>query len=254
MTRLEDWPPPPLNTALGPDEAHVWIASLDRPAECLAPLRSLLNPEELARADRFLQPQHRVRAAVSRACLRALLGGYLRLPPETVEFQFNAHGKPSLPTTHPHSRLRFNVSHSHGLALFAFARERELGVDIEKIRLDRPADKIAARFFAPAETARLRSLPSAQQAQAFFECWTRKEAYIKARGEGLSLPLDSFEIGFGPGIPPSLLGARDEPDAAGRWRLFDLQPFPGFAGALAVERPPCRLRCWRLTQDPVFSL
>ena len=254
MTRLEDWPPPPLYPALGPDEAHVWIAALDIPPGCLLPFRNLLNPEELARADRFLQAPHRVRAAVSRACLRALLGRYLRIPPQTVVFQFNPHGKPALSAAHAPSGLRFNVSHSHGLALFAFACDRELGVDIEKIRLDRPADKIAGRFFAPAETARLRSLPSAQQAQAFFECWTRKEAYIKARGEGLSLPLDSFEVGFGPGVPPVLLGARDEPDAPARWRLFDLQPFRGFAGALAVERPPCLVRRWRLTPELVFSL
>ena len=254
MKRLEDWPPPPLHPELGPDETHVWIASLDAPAERLSSLRALLNVEELARADRFLQAQHRVHGAVSRGCLRSLLGSYLHVPPQSIEFQLNSHGKPSLSATHGHSRLRFNVSHSHGLALFAFAHGRHLGVDIEKIRLDRPAEKIAQRFFASAEAARLRSLPSAQQPQAFFECWTRKEAYMKALGEGLSLPLDSFEVGFGPGVPPSILWARDEPDAAARWTLFDLQPFPGFAGALAVERPPCIVRCWRLTQELVFLL
>ncbi len=243
----EPWLAPPLDLELGPDEAHVWLTSLDVPAHRLSSLRALLNAEELARADRFLQPHHRCHSAVARGGLRSLLGRYLQVAPQSVVFQFNAHGKPSLAGAHEHSGLRFNLSHSHGLALIAFARGRDLGVDIEKVRPERPAEPIAERFFAPAEAARLRSLPSAQQPEGFFECWTRKEAYIKARGKGLSLPLDSFEVAFGPGVRPAILGASDEPDAVARWALFDLQPSAGFAGALVVERPPCILRCWALT-------
>ena len=245
MTTRETWPSSPLDLELGPDEAHVWLAPLDVPADRVSALRALLNAGELARADRFLQPHHRIHSAVARGCLRSLLGCYLRVAPQSIEFQFNSHGKPSLSGGHEHSGLRFNLSHSHGLALLAFARGRDLGVDIEKVRPERPAEPLAERFFAPAEAARLRSLPSAQKPQAFFECWTRKEAYIKARGQGLSLPLDSFQVAFGPGVPPSILGASDDPDATARWAVFDLQPSAGFAGAIVVERPPCVLRGWR---------
>jgi 4'-phosphopantetheinyl transferase len=190
-----------------------------------------------------------VHNAAARGWLRSLLGRYLGVAPHSIEFRFNEHGKPSLAGAHERSSLRFNISHSHGFALFAFARGREVGVDIEKIRPGRPFQRIAERFFAPGETARFSSIPAAQQAHAFFECWTRKEAYIKARGKGLSLPLDSFEVGFGPGTAPSLFEALGEPDAPGRWALFDLQPFPEFAGALAAEQPVRHLHCWRIESE-----
>jgi 4'-phosphopantetheinyl transferase len=251
MTLRERWPPPPLDPEPGSDEVHVWLASLDVPADRLASLRDLLNAEELARADRFLQPHHRMHSAVARGCLRSLLGRYLGTAPQSVKFQFNARGKPLLAGAYEHSGLRFNLSHSHGLALLAFARGRDVGVDIERIRPEHAGEKIADRFFAPAEAARLRSLPSAQRPQSFFECWTRKEAYIKARGQGLALPLDSFQVAVGPGVPPSILCADDEPDASARWAVLDLQPAAGFAGALVVERPPCVLRCWRLNPNSV---
>ena len=246
MIGQANWTAPPRPLELGPEDVHVWSAALDVPSEKLGSLRALLSPEERARADRFLQPHHRVHGAAARGWLRSLLGRYLQAAPQSIEFRFGEHGKPSLAGPHEHSCLHFNLSHSHGFALFAFARGRELGVDLEKIRLDRSFEKIAGRFFAPGETARLRSVPLALQPQAFFECWTRKEAYIKARGKGLSLPLESFEVGFGPGVAPSILEARGEPDAAARWALFDLRPFPEFAGALVVERPAGTVRCWRM--------
>ena len=246
MTGQANWVAPPHQPELGSDDVQIWSACLDVPADTHRLLRALLNPEERARADRFLQPVHRIHNAAGRGWLRSLLARYLEAAPQSIEFRFNEHGKPSLAGIHESSRLRFNISHSHGFALFAFARDRELGVDLEKIRLDRSFQRIAERFFAPGETARLRSIPAAQQAQAFFECWTRKEAYIKARGKGLSLPLDSFQVEFGPGAAPALLQARGEPDAPARWALFDLEPFPEFAGAIAVERPLRKLYCWRV--------
>ena len=245
MTTLEHWPSPPARVEIASGEVHVWLASLDVPADKLSALRSLLNDDELSRADRFLQPQHRVHSAAARGFLRTLLGHCLRVAPQSLEFQFNSFGKPSLAGAFADADLRFNLSHSHGLALFALARGREIGVDIERIRPTFAAERIAERFFAPAESARLRSLPNEQRPQAFFECWTRKEAYVKARGDGLSRRLDSFEVAFGPGMPPAILAAGDEADAA-RWAVMDLQPPPGFVGALVIARPLPLLRCWRL--------
>jgi 4'-phosphopantetheinyl transferase len=179
----------------------------------------------------------------ARGLLRQLLGNYLGLPPRNVGFAVNPFGKPSLAGEGAASGIRFNVSHSDGLALLGFTRGREIGIDLEKVRSIR--EQIAERFFAPAETAFLRSLPVGEQTGAFFQCWTRKEAYIKARGDGLSRALDSFEVAFGPGVAPAILRAADEADAASRWTVVDLQPAEGFAGALVVEGRPVTLKRWR---------
>jgi len=119
-------------------------------------------------------------------------------------------------------------------------------VDLEKIRPDFASTEIAGRFFSAAESARLRSLAPEERAQAFFECWTRKEAYIKARGDGLSRRLDSFEVAFGPGVAPAIVSAADEPDASTRWAVHDFHPAEGYCGALVVERPAVAVTCWKL--------
>jgi 4'-phosphopantetheinyl transferase len=212
-------------------------------------MRACLNDAERARADRFLQPRHRVQSAVTRGTLRSLLGRYLDRPPQSIDLELNAHGKPALAASHQDSRLRFNVSHSDGLVLLAFTLNRDIGVDIEKIRLDRPFEKIARRFFARGEAAQLCALEPGRQSQAFYECWTRKEAYIKARGLGLSLPLDSFEVGFGPGIPPSLAPVPGNAGNEQTWTVADLRPAEGFAAALVVEAPACVIHCWRLNDE-----
>ena len=246
MTLPVCWQAPPAELRLESGEVHVWLGALDVPAEKLQELNTLLQPDELARADRFLQAHHRVHSAAARGYLRTLLGRYLGVAPRSVELQFNSFGKPSLAGGLTAGGLRFNLSHSHGLALFAFARGRELGVDIERIRPDFASADIARRFFCVAESARLLSLPPELQPKAFFECWTRKEAYIKARGDGLSRRLDSFEVAFGPGVASSIVSAADEPDAATRWSVHDLQPADGYCGALVVERPAVAVACWRL--------
>src|SRR6266540_2781066 len=240
------WKTPSAELRLESPEVHIWLGALDVPPEKLLELRGVLHPDELARADRFLQPHHRVHSAAARGFLRTLLGRYLGVAPRSVELQFNSFGKPSLAGALAAGGLRFNVSHSHGLALFAFARGRELGVDIERIRPDFATAEIAKRFFSAAESARLCSLTPEQRSRAFFECWTRKEAYIKARGDGLSRRLDTFEVAFGPGAAPAILAAGDEPDAAARWTVYDLQPAHGYCGALIVEGPGVTVAGWRL--------
>jgi 4'-phosphopantetheinyl transferase len=240
------WQTPPEELQLEAGEVHVWLGALDVPLGRLRELRSLLNTDELARSDRFLQAHHRVHSAAARGYLRTLLGRYLVVAPQSVQLQFNSFGKPSVAGNFAASGLRFNLSHSHGLALFAFARGRELGVDIEKMRPDFATTEIAGRFFSAAESARLRSLAPEQQPRAFFECWSRKEAYIKARGDGLSRRLDSFEVAFGPGLAPSIVASNDEPEATVRWAMRDLQPADGYCGALVVEGPGVSVACWKL--------
>jgi 4'-phosphopantetheinyl transferase len=173
--------------------------------------------------------------------LRAILGGYLNQGPECLSFCYNSQGKPALDG----DAIRFNVSHSHGVALYAVTRGREVGIDIEHIRFDLAVAEIAERFFSRREVVMLRALPAEVQRQAFFLCWTRKEAYIKARGEGLSLPLDQFDVSLAPGEPAAVLGTQRDPSEASRWSLQELTPAPGYVAALAVEGHGWRLTCWQ---------
>jgi 4'-phosphopantetheinyl transferase len=246
MTWPPCWQTPPADLRLKSGEAHVWLGALDVSPERLQELRTILNVDEVARADRFLQAHDRIHSAAARGHLRMLLGRYLCVAPKSIELQFNSYGKPSLAGEFAAGDLRFNVSHSHGLALFAFTRGRELGVDLEKIRPNFATTEIAGRFFSAAESGRLRSLAPEQRPRAFFECWTRKEAYIKARGDGLSRRLDTFEVAFGPDLTPAILAAADEPDAAVRWAVHDLHPPDGYCGALMVEKPDLAVTCWML--------
>ncbi|HYO62505.1 MAG TPA: 4'-phosphopantetheinyl transferase superfamily protein [Pyrinomonadaceae bacterium] len=238
------WEAAPARPELPRDEVHVWRAPLDaREADATA-WRELLAPEERARADRFHFPKDRLHFTVARGLLRRLVGLYTGLAPALLRFTYNDYGKPSLDMGAADD-LRFNVSHSKGLALYAFARGREVGVDVEFLKAEFGGEGIAARFFSPAEVAALRALPEADQTRAFFDCWTRKEAYIKAQGQGLSLPLDGFDVSLAPGEGCALLATRHDPAQAARWSLRALAPAPSYAAALAVEGHGWRLRCWR---------
>jgi 4'-phosphopantetheinyl transferase len=213
---------------------------LDEPR--LAAMRALLSDDELQRAARFHFERDRNHFIAARGLLRQLLGRYLDREPAALCFAYGARGKPTL-LGHA---LRFNLSHSHGLALFAFALGCELGIDVEQIRLGFAAAEIAQHFFSPCEVAALRALPAAQQAEGFFNCWTRKEAFIKGRGDGLYMPLESFDVTLTPGEPAQMLEVRGEPGAAARWFLEALTPEPGYAAALAVEGCTPRLTLFGL--------
>jgi 4'-phosphopantetheinyl transferase len=243
------WKLPPPAAALAGDEVHVWRARLDAPPESVRRLFDLLAPDERERAARFHFQRDRDRFTIARALLRGILGGYLNSGPERLRFEYGAQGKPSLAAEHNPVGLRFNVSHSEGVALFAAALGREVGVDVERVSARVECEEIAGRFFSPREVAALRALPAALREAAFFNCWTRKEAYIKARGEGLTLPLDGFDVSLAPGEPAALLANRLDPAEVSRWSLRELAPWPGFAAALAAEGHGWRLKCWRLPQD-----
>ena len=215
---------------LEPGEVHLWLVDLSRGEP-----RAFLSSEERERAARFHFERDRGRYSVCRSALRELLAGYLDAAPEEIEFRYGEAGKPEL----AQGSLRFNVSHSHDLALIAMAREWELGVDIERIRTGVEREGIAERFFSPGEAAALRAMAAEERDEAFFRCWTRKEAYVKARGGGLSIPLDSFDV--------TLDRERAELSRAAdaeRWRMMTLDTAPGFAAALVVEASVRRLRCF----------
>jgi medium-chain acyl-[acyl-carrier-protein] hydrolase len=233
----EAWAVPPL----AGDEVHVWRAPLDQPADRLEALRRTLAPDELQRGERFHFEKDRRHYVAGRGILRTLLGRYLGRDPGGLQFSYNPQGKPTL--AGEAAGLRFNLAHSHGLALFALCRGRELGVDLERIRPEFAGEPVARRFFSPREVAALRALPEERRHEAFFVCWTRKEAYLKATGKGLSLPLDCFDVSLAPGEPAALLATRHDPAEAGRWSMTALAPARGYAGALAVEGGGWRL--WR---------
>jgi 4'-phosphopantetheinyl transferase len=216
-------------------EVHVWRIAMVQPEEVRLHYRKYFSPDEIERADRFHFDKDRNRFTIARGALREILGGYLKLPMNQVAFVYGAQGKPSLAGPHKSSGICFNLSHSGDVALLAVTRNRELGVDVEQIRSDFTSDDIAARFFAPEECAKLETLLPHERADAFFNCWTRKEAYIKARGLGLSIPLDSFEVAFAPHEEAALLQVKTGDDNFSRWRFHALHPGAGYKGALAVE-------------------
>lgn len=218
---------------------HVWRLTLDRPVQTL---RDLLQPDELTRADRFYFEKDRKHFTVARGFLRRLLGRYLQTDPRELQFSYGAWGKPSLGGEFRESRLRFNMSHSHGLALYAITEAREIGVDVEHMRADFATDDIAQRFFSVFEFGRLCELPDDDRVAGFFRCWTRKEAYIKATGRGMSQPLDGFDVTLGSGADVALLRTDDYSHA--RWQLIDIEVGGDYAGALAVEKPVRRIRYW----------
>ena len=245
----QQWMRPPHNLKLAHDEVHVWRSSLQAPLAVIEHLRRVLSTEETTKANRFRFEKDRHHYIVARGLLRTLLGRYLGLKPEQLHFGYNAYGKPELLFPQLASPLQFNVSHSHELALHAFTYGRELGVDVEYMRTNIEYDELAKHSFSPYEQGVLGTLSAEVKQQAFFNCWTRKEAYIKARGMGLSLDLDLFDVSLRPGEPIALLGSREDQREVVRWRFRELDPGLDYAGALAVEGQDWRLRCWQWQEE-----
>jgi len=217
-------------------DLHVWRGRLDVGDAAVAD--RCLSADELARARRLVRPLHARRFVIARALLRRLLAAYLDTDPAEFSFSYDEHGKPRLAGTHA-SSLSFNVAHSADAALFAFAAgERRLGVDVELLRDDLRMLDIARHHFAADEVAAVEAAEPAERAATFFRCWTRKEAYLKARGVGLSAPLDGFVVSIAPDAPPALLWHRDGVSEIAAWHLVAPPPPPGFAAAIAIDRRP----------------
>lgn len=226
----------------------MWIAALDLPPHTQTVCEGLLSTEELERARRFHFERDRRRYAAARGILRLLIGRYLALAPAAVPLNVDHYGKPHVASEQNASALQFNLSHAAGLALYGFTRHRRIGVDLEQVRPDVAIAEIAASHFPPGEIERLRALPPAQQAEAFFVCWTRHEALLKARGCGLAGPPPAEEA--------FLPSESAQGSAAGvgasetQWTATTLIPALGFVGAVVVEGSSRPLRCWRWEFPP----
>ena len=238
-------PLPAPSLTLSADEVHLWHAALDDQAA--DDFRPLLAADEIARADRFHFAKDRNHYVVARGLLRKLLAAYVGIGATELRFVYAEKGKPSLEASQ-RSALNFNLAHSQARAIYAFSRGRELGVDLEFIREDLAGEKIAERFFSPREIDELKTVPAELRKQAFFNCWTRKEAYIKARGEGLSMPLDEFDVSLAPGEAAALLRNHKEPDEVGRWTMQSVSVPPGYVAALVVEGHDWRLKSFEVEQ------
>jgi 4'-phosphopantetheinyl transferase len=239
----DSWEPAPAQPQATRDEVHIWRVVLTKTASEVESLRELLTDDEQRRAESFHFSRDRSHFIVARGILRKILGLYLRRSPESLRFSYTPFGKPDLQEAVGLETPRFNLTHAGVVALYAVTRGREVGIDVEYVRADIECEQIAGHFFSQSEVEVLRSLPQDSRARAFFNCWTRKEAYIKARGEGLSLPLDEFDVSLSPGEPAALLRASDAREVA-RWSLRELTLAPEYVAALAVEGSDWRLRCW----------
>jgi 4'-phosphopantetheinyl transferase len=225
----------PLDEAARPlpdGEVHLYYADVGRYSGSVERFLGMLSEKERARAHRFVSIRDGGNYIVVRGWLRALLGAYTDTEPGTLEFVDGSHGKPMLAGAAGPGGIRFNVSHSGGRALFAFARDRNVGVDVEKMGNAFSGEGISDRFFAPREAASIRSFDGSRRQEVFFSYWTLKEAYMKASGRGLSLPMHRFEVALD---PPRVVHVQGDPEAASRWHLETIHPEAGYAAALAVE-------------------
>lgn len=226
-------------------EVHVWSLRLDLPEAAHDRLARVLSAEEASRAERFVAAADRRRYEAARGLLRVVLSGYVGRPPEGLALETGAGGKPRLADrTGP----RFNLSRAGALGLVAVSADREVGVDIEEVRDPGDLEALAETSFSPGERAALAAVPAPERCLAFFAGWTRKEAFLKALGVGLSRPLDSFDVSLAPGEPARLLRVQGAPDAPERYTLRALQPEPGYVGAVAIEGRgvTIRYRPWRM--------
>jgi 4'-phosphopantetheinyl transferase len=208
-----------------------------------------LDPDERARAQRFRFQRDQEHFIVAHGLLRIILGRYLHENPNTLRFSYNPYGKPALAEGYSDHTLSFNLSHASGLALYAVTRGRRIGIDLERIESHFANEQIAEQFFSPRETATLRSLSPHLRQEAFFNCWTRKEAYLKAVGEGLSSSLNQCEVTLIPGEPARLLRSVGNRQDIAMWSLHAFTPHPRYTAALAVEGRDWQLRCWQWTEE-----
>jgi 4'-phosphopantetheinyl transferase len=236
-----------LDGILPDDEVHVWHVDLVAWDEEADSLLKPLSAEEQERAARFKFPGPRNQYLISRALLRRALGRYLKIEDREVRFRTAKNGKPELASD---SDLRFNLSHTQGATVFAITRKRQVGVDVERMRKDTNAMELAERFFSRPEVQWLRSQPASEVIASFFSCWTAKEAYIKAQGGGLSMPLSSFGVLPSPAdaISKLQLEVYDDPEESKRWSMWRLELGPDLRAALAVDDESCRVRVGRWPQ------
>jgi 4'-phosphopantetheinyl transferase len=246
------WQDPTRKPTLGDTDIQVWRAPLNISNATLASFAACLDTDEQARAARFHFDRHRNQFIAARGWLRTITGWYLRTDPATLIFKYSDFGKPSINESVATVPLRFNLAHSGELALYAFTLRREVGIDIEVIDPKFASETIARQFFSPKEVAALLKFPINQRPHAFFDCWTRKEAFLKAQGMGLSLPLDQFEVSLKHDQPALLHTAWDAKEAA-RWSLKNIDAAPGYAAALAVPAGEYHLKHFQVNEESLMT-
>lgn len=241
------WQTPPAALELAEGVAHVWRLRLDSPHLDTSHFRALLSPDECAKADRYRFDLNRNQFTITRGALRILLSRYTGIEKADIKFIYSKHGKPALdPYTRDHP-IEFNVSHSGSMALIGFTIKNAIGVDVEQVERRVSEDKIAKRFFSPDEVDRLLLMPDDDQTSAFFRCWTRKEAFIKAHGDGLSLPLDSFSVTFEKDDLPRLVRFDRDP-GPNDWNLAAPDMGEAYAGAVCVASPATAYRFFEYSE------
>jgi 4'-phosphopantetheinyl transferase len=243
LMRLEDEPIHDAATCFVDDVIEITVSRLDVGPETVRSLEASLSDAERQRAERFALDRDCRRFIVARGRLRELLAARLAVQPESIELVYGQRGKPALAPPFADSGWRFNVSHSGEMAVYGFARGREIGIDVEAVRTLRDSDSIAARFFSRQENVEYRALDPRERDMGFFNCWTRKEAFIKALGDGLYHPLDRFDVSLAPGEPARILRVESMPGEECGWRLESFLPAAGFVGAVVTETetPPQHL-------------
>jgi 4'-phosphopantetheinyl transferase len=225
------------------NRVDIWKVDLNQ-AETENPSASILSPDEQERAARFHFEKDRIHFTRCRSALRNLLAAYLAMPPDEIHFDYQTGGKPQITAEQDPNALQFNVSHSGGLALIAIGSEHRLGVDIETMRRDIDAAALAERFFSVRERAGLRALPEGLRVRGFFACWTRKEAFLKATGTGLSFPLADFSVTTHPDHDPKLEEIEGNFEAGKEWVLKDLGVGDDHHATVAIEHPQARIETY----------
>ena len=252
-TPITSGPPPADRTAaaaaaippLAGDEVHLWFGTLDPAPDVVRELTAMLSPDEEERARRFRYETLRRRFRVGRGVLRLLLGAYTRRPPSRLAFSYGPGGKPFLDDSPGAPPLHFNLGHSDAGWLLGVTRLGRIGVDLERLRPRRDVDELVEAHFAPQEIATFRGVDAADRTRAFLEGWTRKEAFLKASGEGLAVELDSFDVTLGPGTPSAVTRAEGEHGPADRWTLLHLEPSADYVGAACIDGTGVRASAWR---------
>jgi len=243
---VTEFPPRSLTGGLelAPGEIHVWQVHLDPAPERVESLGRTLSADEWERAHRFRFDKHRRQYVVGRGALRTLAAAYAGGRPEEIKFSYGPRGKPFLAPPFDRGGLQLNLSNSHELALAGFVLGREIGVDVEHLRPMTDCEEIAERFFSESERRTLRAIPFPGKQEAFFNCWTRKEAYLKAVGEGLAAPLDSFDVTLALDEPPRMLTLKGDATRAAGWFFHHLRPADDYLGAVAIEGGTWQVRTW----------
>ncbi len=245
MNTLNDWRPYAQCSFTLKNNVHVWKFSLDLSDRTLKEFWNFLSKEEKLRAQRFRFEKHRNAFLAAHAQMRYLLARYLECSVKDIRFEHNEHGKPYLPGSH----IEFNLSHSKQVGLLAVNLNEPLGVDVEWRRPDFGGMKIARRFFSPQEVTELEQLPEDQRVHAFFNGWSRKEAYIKALGKGLAIPLSKFSVSLSPRKPAKLLSTEHDPGQLKRWKLYNLNVGDDYSGALLISKQKTNVFLFEIDQN-----